>query len=164
MMGVGKTTVGRALAERLNRPFFDSDAEILRRTGRTVQTIFEEEGEAAFREQESAVLREAIASDEPSVIAVAGGAVLDEGNRKEIDDGGIVVHLDASLETLIKRLGSGEGRPLLGGDPAAALPRLLTERQDIYHGMADIMVLVDDDSPNEVAATIVEVLEESSTP
>src|SRR4051794_31328522 len=82
MMGAGKTTVGSRLARRLDRPFVDSDVQVERRAARTVRQIFETEGEAAFRAIESEALAEALASEEPAVIAAAGGTVLDPVNRQ----------------------------------------------------------------------------------
>src|SRR5205814_4280088 len=81
MMGVGKSTVGRLVAERLGWPYIDSDHWVERHTGRTVPEIFATDGEAAFRAEEKAALQEAATSDRPLVVGVAGGAVLDPENR-----------------------------------------------------------------------------------
>src|SRR5258705_11543535 len=95
MMGAGKTTVGSRLARRLDRPFVDSDVQVEGRAGRTVRQIFEAEGEAAFRALESEVLAEALGSEEPAVIAAAGGTVLDPNNRRRMREGGTGVYLSA---------------------------------------------------------------------
>src|SRR5688572_26555397 len=109
MMGSGKTTVGSRLAHRLRRPLLDSDREIQRRTGKTVPEIFEAEGEAAFRREERAVLADGVATTEPAVISVAGGAVLNPDNQECIRNGGTVIWLRASVDTLARRVGDGRG-------------------------------------------------------
>lgn len=154
MMGAGKTTVGRALAERLGWAFLDSDAEVKRSTGRTIPEIFESEGEPAFREEEASVLFEAIAREEPTVVAVAGGAVLDPRNRELITGAGLVVWLRAGVGELAERVGDGAGRPLLGDDPAAALARLEAERAPLYREVAEVVVDTGGRRPGEVVAEI----------
>src|SRR5204863_5819145 len=125
------------------------------RTGKTVPEIFEQDGEAAFRAQETAALEEAATSDGPLVVGVAGGAVLKPENRALISNGGLVVWLRADPLTLAKRVGNGHDRPLLGDDPEAALTRLYPERRPLYEDLADIVLDVDQRSPTEVADTIV---------
>jgi len=143
MMGAGKTTIGRALAQRFGWAYLDSDEEVRRRTGRTVPQLFAEQGEAAFRAEESAVLAEACASAHPVVVSVAGGAVLDPENRRLLAASGQVVWLRASLATLTQRVGQGRTRPLLGDDPGAALERLYPERARFYEEVAAVVVDVD---------------------
>lgn len=147
MMGAGKTTVGSAVARRLRRPFHDSDAEIIARTGLSVPEIFSLRGEPAFRAEERSVLARAIASCVPSVIAVAGGAVFDPDSRRKIRHGGVVVWLRARPATLAGRVGAGAGRPLLAGNPAAALARLDEMRRPVYRDLADVVVDVDGPDP-----------------
>ena len=113
MMGAGKTTIGQILADQLKRPYIDSDRQVMQATGKSVAEIFKEEGEAAFRRQERIALQEAVKVFPPAIISVAGGAVLDESNRRILEQAGKVVFLRASLDTLADRLGTGEGRPLL---------------------------------------------------
>lgn len=144
MMGVGKTTVGEALAARLGRPFLDSDAEVEARTGRTVREIFAAEGEAAFRALETAVLAEALARPEPAVVAAAGGSVGDPANRERLRAAGTVVWLRASPGLLAERTAGGDHRPLLEHDPAGTLARLAAEREPLYREVADLVVDVDD--------------------
>lgn len=148
MMGAGKTTVGRALGQRFGWPYLDSDEEVRRRTGRTVPQLFAEQGEAAFRAEEAAALAEACTSAHPVVVSVAGGAVLDPSNRELLARSGTVVWLRASLSTLSQRVGDGRTRPLLGGDPAAALARLYPERARLYAELAAVVIDVDD-APTE---------------
>jgi shikimate kinase len=144
MMGAGKSTVGRIVAHRLERPFLDSDQVIEERTGRTVREIFATAGEQAFRDLETAVLAEALASEEPSVIAAAGGVVLSPQNRELLRAGDArVVWLLADPSLLLDRVRSGMHRPLLDDDPAATLQRMWDEREPLYREVADAIVSVD---------------------
>jgi shikimate kinase len=159
MMGSGKTSVGTQVAARLGRPLLDSDAVIEERTGRTVREIFETDGEAAFRRLESDALAASLASPEPSVVAAAGGTVLDPANRRLLDaDGTTVVWLDAEPATLAERVRAGDHRPLLGDDPGAALARLDGERRALYREVADHRIDVDDRSPEEAVAAVLALL------
>jgi len=158
MMGAGKTTIGRRLADRLGWPHLDSDEMIQRATGKTVPEIFEERGEAAFRAEESRVLAEAATSAGPAVVSVAGGAVLDPDNRTLMRTAGPVVWLRADPGVLAQRVGDGEGRPLLGDDPGEALRRLDVERRPLYEELADVVVDVDHLRADEVVDRIVEAL------
>ena len=143
MMGAGKTTVGRALAERLGCPYLDSDEQVQHNTGRTVPEILEADGEPAFRAEERKALMQAVSSDGPVVVSVAGGAVLDPDNRRAIREAGTVVWLRADVATLVDRVGTGNGRPLLGDDVAGNLARLYEQRRPIYADLADVVVDVD---------------------
>ncbi|MGH9298026.1 MAG: shikimate kinase [Acidimicrobiales bacterium] len=143
MMGSGKSTTGSSLSRLMRRPFHDSDAEILLRTGLTVPEIFERHGEAAFRAEERVVLASALTSRPPSVIAVAGGAVFNPDSRRRIRQAGVVVWLRARPVTLVRRVGSGHGRPLLEHDPAGTLAQLDSFRRPVYSSIADVVVDVD---------------------
>jgi shikimate kinase len=154
MMGAGKSTVGRLLAERLQWPYVDSDEQVERRTGMTVPDIFATRGEPAFRAEESVALDEATTSDGPLVVSVAGGAVLDADNRTRIRQAGLVVWLRAEVSTLARRVGSGAGRPLLGDDPLGSLSRLYRERAPLYQNLADLTVDVDEATPEEAAERV----------
>lgn len=155
MMGAGKTTVGELVAANLGLPYFDSDAEVVAATGKTVPEIFASEGEDAFRRAEAAALSLACASDQRAVISVAGGAVLAPTNRELLGTCGTVFWLRARPETLAARVGRGVGRPLLDEDPAGTLARLATERADIYAEVADVIIDVDELSPEDVAADVI---------
>ena len=161
MMGAGKTTTGRLLADRLGWPYLDSDDEIERQTGRTVPQIWKEDGEPAFRAEESRVLAEACARTGPAVISVAGGAVIDLENRALIRQSGLTVWLRAEVNTLALRVGTGAGRPLLEGGPSAALNRLSAQRAPVYAELADLVFDVDRMSPAQVVTGIVEALDDS---
>jgi shikimate kinase len=155
MMGAGKTTVGSLLAERLGWRYLDSDRQVEAATGSTVVELFAEQGEAAFRAAEAAALRDALSGDEPTVVSVAGGAVLDPANRALLAVSGFIVWLRARPSTLAARVGVGVGRPLLADDPATNLARLDAVRRPLYEELADAVVDVDDCSPAEVVDLIV---------
>lgn len=155
MMGVGKTTAARVLADRLGRKVFDTDMVIETRTGRTVREIFAEEGEPAFRELESEVLAEALASPEPLVIAAAGGVVLSAANRAALAKSGArVVWLCADPANLVARVRGGGHRPLLDEDPAGTLQLMFREREALYREVADAIVLVDNRSISDVVEAV----------
>jgi shikimate kinase len=155
MMGAGKTTTGHLLAERLGWSYRDSDADVEAATGLTVPELFARDGEAAFRRAEATVLAAACAEPSPSIVSVAGGAVLSEDNRRLIASSGIVVWLRARPETLAARLGDGFGRPLLGDDPAEAVVRLDAVRAPLYAELADVVVDVDELTAVTVADRII---------
>jgi shikimate kinase len=157
MMGAGKSTVGSALAARLGWRYVDSDAQVEAATGRTVPEIFEADGEPAFRVEESRALREALSDPSPSVVSVAGGAVLDPANRELIASAGTVVWLRAGVDTLARRVGEGAGRPLLSGDPAGVLARLSEVRDPLYASVADGVIDVDDMAEPEVLERVLSV-------
>jgi len=140
MMGSGKTTVGRVLAKQLGKEFVDSDGEIIRRTGVTVPHIFDVEGEAGFRQRESATIRELLGRDN-IVLATGGGAVLDEQNRAMLKQNGIVIYLKASVHDLWQRTRHDRNRPLLQTDnPRARLAELFQQRDPLYRQVSDIIV------------------------
>ncbi|HEY3701658.1 MAG TPA: shikimate kinase [Acidimicrobiales bacterium] len=158
MMGSGKTTVGRLLAERLGWRHLDSDEQVGRDTGQTVPEIFAQLGEPAFRAAEASALAAAAVADTPTVVSVAGGAVLDPDNRHVLRRGGVIVWLRARVETLAQRVGDGAGRPLLGDDPAGALGRLYAERRPVYQELAQVVVDVDGVDAQTVAERVLAAL------
>ena len=158
MMGAGKSTVGRLLADRLGWTYLDSDEQVTSRTGRTVPELFAERGEAEFRSEEKRALTEAVGLDGPAVVAVAGGAVLDPDNRRQIRGGGTVVWLRADVGTLAGRVGDGHGRPLLGDDPASALAELYEQRRPLYAEVAHVVVDVESLTPDQTADRILEAV------
>jgi len=140
MMGAGKTTVGKALARRLGKPFADTDQMIIQRTGVAVPVIFEIEGEAGFRARETAVLQD-LAQSPGSVIATGGGIVLREANREILSGSGTVIYLRASVEDLWRRTSRDRNRPLLQtANPQQTLRDLYVQRDPLYREVADIIV------------------------
>ena len=138
-MGAGKTSIGRTLAELLQYQFLDSDHEIEVRSGVTIPWIFDVEGEEGFRRREQAVLDEL--TQIPSIVlATGGGAVIRELNRQHLRQRGIVVYLQADIESLLARTRHDKNRPLLQtADPRETLIKLLTERETWYQQAADII-------------------------
>lgn len=157
MMGSGKTTVGRQVAERLDLPFADSDHEVERHVGLTVRQLWEKHGESALREAESAVVHR-LAEGPVSVVATGGGVILDDANVDAMRRTGTVVWLAAHPETLTRRI-TGTARPLLDVDDVEAkLTDLLTSRTAAYAGAADAVVHTDDLTPEQVVEAVAERL------
>jgi len=161
LMGAGKSTVGRRCAERLGRPFVDTDELVEQLARMTVAECFESLGESGFRELERQAVVDACMSPEPLVIACGGGAVLDAENRRHLRDAGFVVWLQAPPEVLAQRVGGGDGRPLLvdGEAAIATLERLAVIREAAYEASADAVVATADRSVDDVAAVALEAFE-----
>ena len=139
-MGAGKSTVGRRLAERLGRDFYDSDTEIEKAAGLSVADIFALHGEADFRRGEQQVLKRLLLTMKPHVLATGGGAYLNPETRALMREHAVTVWLNADLETLWKRVSKRETRPLLQREnPKDVLTNLLAEREPIY-SQADLVV------------------------
>lgn len=158
-MGAGKSSIGRRLAERCGLAFVDLDSEIEARTGASIRTIFECEGEAGFREREVATLADLLQRD-GLLVATGGGAVLDARNRARMRERGIVVHLKVSLERQLERLARDRSRPLIAGvDRRQVLQRLSTERAPLYAEVADLEFDTDTLFPPQAAARIARLLD-----
>jgi shikimate kinase len=140
MMGAGKTSMGKVLARRLNKTFFDCDHEIERQTGVKVAVIFEIEGETGFRQRETKTLAELVLHKD-IVLSTGGGAVLAPENRRLLAENGVVVYLRATVVELWNRTRHDKNRPLLRtADPRARLEELHAERDPLYREVADIVV------------------------
>lgn len=138
-MGVGKTTIGRQLAQLLGYEFIDSDREIEQRTGASIPWIFDMEGEEGFRRREQAVIDE-LSARRGIVLATGGGAVVIPENRTCLKQRGIVVYLKADLDELLARTRNDKNRPLLQtDDPRSRLKSLLEQREPWYLEVADIV-------------------------
>lgn len=159
LMGAGKTTVGRALARRLNKRFIDSDHEIEARTGVSIPLIFEIEGEASFRQREAEVIRDLTALDD-IVLATGGGAILKPENRERLKSRGTVIYLRASVGSILQRTGHDKNRPLLQtADPRATIEKLAREREPYYLEVADFVVETGRPNVQLLVQTIVSQLE-----
>ena len=157
MMGSGKTSTGRPLAERLGYGFVDADAVIEQAAGCSIPEIFERDGEAGFRALESQVLN-AISQRHSLVVATGGGVVTQQENWGLLHSG-IVIWLDVVPEQLMQRLKADSTvRPLLQtDDPDAALNALLNRRRPLY-AEADLTVVIDQETPDAVADGILQLL------
>jgi shikimate kinase len=159
MMGAGKTSVGRVLAKRLNKIFYDSDHVIEERTGVKIPVIFEIEGEPGFRHRESAVLDELTALDDV-VLATGGGAVLAQENRDRLRTRGTVVYLRASVKDLLNRTRHDKNRPLLQtADPRARLNELYEMRDPLYREVAHVTIDTGSQSLTTLVNRLHQVLE-----
>jgi shikimate kinase len=153
-MGSGKTTVGRALARRLNKAFFESDQVIEERSGVRVSVIFEIEGEAGFRQREKKII-DHLTSKKNIVLATGGGSILDAENRGHLLHRGFVVYLKAPLEKLLERSTRDRNRPLLQTeDPRATLEALIRQREPIYRETADLIIDTSDRTVRQVVDEI----------
>jgi shikimate kinase len=154
-MGSGKTTIGRQLAVLLKKHFIDADHEIENRTGVSIPTIFDIEGEAGFRNREATVIDD-LSRGRDLVLATGGGAVLKEENRVALKTRGMVVYLKADTATLFERTRRDRNRPLLQtDDPRGKIEQLLREREPLYESLADVVVETGQRPPASVAREIV---------
>lgn len=132
LMGVGKTTVGRRLAAKINMPFYDSDEEIETASRRSIVGYFRDHGEAAFREGECRVITRLLKQD-PIVLGTGGGAFIYPDTQKVLLENALTVWLKGDFETLFERVRRKDTRPLLKvDDPAAAYRKLMDERYPVY--------------------------------
>jgi shikimate kinase len=166
MMGAGKTSIGRLLSKRSRRRFYDSDHVIEERTGVTIPTIFDLEGEQSFRDREEAVIAE-LARLSNIVLATGGGAVLRENNRQVLCSSGIIVYLRGSVEDLWRRTRKDKNRPLLLTDnPRQKLAEIYSVRDPIYSSVADIIIETGNPSiqslEQDVEARLIEYAERMS--
>lgn len=138
MMGVGKTTIGRLVAERLHRPFLDSDALIEEAEGMPISELFATKGEPYFRQRELETIRKVVGDSAPVVLSIGGGAFMNPVIRFLLKDPAATFYLQARVEILVERVGSGATRPLLTQGTHATVPlaerlgALLKEREPVY--------------------------------
>ncbi|MGW7054629.1 shikimate kinase [Streptomyces sp. NPDC054887] len=156
-MGVGKSTVGLLLAERLGVAYRDTDADIVAAEGRPISEIFVDEGEAHFRALEQQAVRAALA-EHRGVLALGGGAVLDDGTRAALA-GLPVVYLSMNVTEAIRRVGLNTARPLLAVNPRQQWKQLMESRRHLYAEVAHAVVETDDRTPEEVAQAVLDALE-----
>lgn len=146
--GSGKTTVGRALAERLETRLVDTDTEIETRAGKTISDMFIDDGETAFRALEREVVAENLAGCS-GILALGGGAVLDSETQRDLADHH-VVYLQVEFSDAAKRVGMDQARPMLAINPRTRLKKLLEERLPIYEGLATVTVSTSGYHPEEI--------------
>jgi shikimate kinase len=157
MMGAGKSSIGRRLAQVLDIPFVDADTEIEKAAGMTIPEIFDSHGEAYFRAGEARVIARLLDGG-PHVLATGGGAYMNEQTRALVHSRGLSVWLKAELDILLKRVRRRADRPLLkNGDPAVTLEKLIVERYPIY-ALADVTVMSRDVPHETIVAEIVTAL------
>ncbi len=161
MMGAGKSAVGRLLAARLGRDFVDADHEIQARTGVSIATIFEVEGEAGFRRREEQIIDELTRRDDGLVLATGGGAVISAATRARLRERGFTIYLKAKAHDLWLRTRHDRNRPLLACDnPRQRIEQLLAEREPYYADVADLVVESGRSSMTKLVETLVERIAE----
>jgi shikimate kinase len=159
MMGSGKSTIGRLLADATGWPYADNDELVMRATGATARTLLAERGEAAMREAESAALHVGLREPPPAIVGVAAGVILDPDDRRALREGGIVVWLRARAETLTARAAGAAHRPWLDGDANAWMTATLAEREPLYASVADHAADTDSAPPDETVSALVDWLD-----
>ncbi len=153
-MGVGKTTSGAILAEALGYRFIDMDAEIEKRTGKTIPEIFSEDGEPRFREHERDLVRE-LSRKNGYVIGCGGGALADLVNAEALRESSTLVYLTANVDEILERTGKEHHRPLLRvDDPRKTVEALIKKREPLYERYAEIKIDTTGKSPEAVAEEI----------
>lgn len=155
-MGVGKSTVGRLLADRLGVAFRDTDDDIVAAQGRSISDIFVTDGEETFRALEKAAVARAL-DEHAGVLALGGGAVLDAGTRARLA-GCRVVYLSMEVDEAARRTGLGAARPLLAVNPRKQWRELMQARRPLYEEVATVQVATDRRTPEEVAQAALEAL------
>ncbi|MEV5314961.1 MULTISPECIES: shikimate kinase [unclassified Streptomyces] len=156
-MGVGKSTVGQLLAERLGVGYRDTDDDIVAEQGRAIADIFVDEGEPAFRAVEKRAVHRAL-TEHDGVLALGGGAVLDADTRALLA-GQRVVYLSMDVEEAARRTGLNAARPLLAINPRKQWRELMEARRHLYEEVARAVVATDARTPDEVAQAVLDALE-----
>jgi shikimate kinase len=164
LMGSGKTTVGKRIAQELGYAFVDSDDVVASTAGKSVREIFAQDGEAVFRQCESEAIKSVLADRQSSVVlATGGGAVISSDNRSLISEqASTVVWLDASVEDLVVRTKSGVTRPLLDGDAATTLQSLSSQRSAWYDEVATVRIDTRGKSVAKVSSAVLEAIREGA--
>jgi shikimate kinase len=156
MMGAGKSTVGRLLARRCGFDFIDCDRELEARSGVSIATIFELEGEEGFRRREALLIDE-LTQRPRTVLATGGGAILEEENRRHLRERGLVIYLRVSLEEILRRTQKDRARPLLQTpDRRARVAQLLADREPLYEQTAHVTIQSNAGNPNRLVAKLIE--------
>ncbi|MEV7702876.1 MULTISPECIES: 3-dehydroquinate synthase [Streptomyces] len=153
-MGVGKSTVGELLADRLGTTYRDTDADVVAAAGKSIAEIFFDEGEERFRSLERRAVRDAVA-EHPGVLALGGGAVLD-GTTRGLLAGHRVVYLSMDVDEAVRRVGLNTARPLLAVNPRRQWRELMDARRHLYEDVAGVTVATDEHTPEEVAQAVLD--------
>ncbi|MCM3263907.1 MULTISPECIES: shikimate kinase [Streptomyces] len=156
-MGVGKSTVGRMLAERLGTGYRDTDDDIVAAEGRSISDIFVDEGEPYFRAREKEAVARALA-DFDGVLSLGGGAILDADTRRLLA-GHRVVYLSMDVEEAVRRTGLNVARPLLAVNPRKQWRELMEARRHLYEEVATAQVATDGRTPEEVTEAVLDAVE-----
>lgn len=160
-MGAGKTSVGKQLSKITRMALYDTDAEIVRRTGVSISWIFEKEKEAGFRQREAEIIDD-LTTLNKIILSTGGGSIVTPGNCQHLAERGIVIYLYVSLEIQIDRTRRTDTRPLLENvaDPVAKLISLNAEREPLYKAIADLTYNTDHLQPHALAEKILTDIEE----
>lgn len=158
-MGAGKTTIGKLLARQLNREFIDCDKYIVSQTGADIPWIFDKEGEGGFRERETRALSELVTR--PKIVLATGGGVVSLAINRQLLKNGLVIYLNADVETQFLRTKKDRNRPLLQTDnPKAVLEQLYSQRHPLYLSVADIVLATGRLYPQQMVNEILVQLQE----
>jgi len=159
-MGSGKTSVAKLLAKNLDKKFLDTDEEVIQKTGVDIAYIFDMEGEEGFRKRECLALKECL-NDNNTVLSTGGGVVLSKENRDLLKDRGTVVYLQTSIRSQVERTASNNNRPLIQNkDPEETLEELMLTRGPLYEEIADITIITDNKSLQEMSKEIQRAINE----
>ena len=162
LMGSGKTTIGRLLAERTGWPYHDNDELVSLAYGMNARELLAAAGEGALRQAEAEALVAAVELPPPCICGIAAGTVTEAGNRRLLSEGGIVVWLTADAAVLAKRAVGAEHRPWLEGEAEAWLREVAAERHDWYSEVASLVVDTQDVTPGQIADHVLDWLAESA--
>ena len=159
-MGSGKTSVGKLLANDLEKRFLDTDEQVMKKTGVDLTYIFDMEGEEGFRKRECLALKECLTNNN-TVLSTGGGIVLSKENRNLLKDRGTVVYLQASIDSQVERTAATNNRPLLQNkEPEETLEELMLTRAPLYEEIADITIITDNKSLQEMSKEIQRAINE----
>lgn len=159
MMGSGKSTIGRLLADATGWPYADNDELVKRAHGANPRRLLAGRGEAAMRRAESDALAAGLSLPTPAIVGVAAGVILGEADRQALTDGGIVVWLRAAADALAERAAGAEHRPWLDADPVAWMSATLSERERLYASVADRVIDTDALHPETAVVGLLDWLE-----
>ena len=157
-MGAGKTTIGKELAKALGYEFIDTDERIEKEQGRKISDIFSKDGEAAFRDMETDLLKRLLNKEERFVLSIGGGMPVRVENRSLLQSLGTVVYLKTSKEEIIRRVSDDTRRPLLqGGALEEKVTSLMNAREQIYMETACVEVVTDQKTPQKIAEELLKI-------